>query len=86
MLTPHLERETIGVDEPDSAPDKPVIPVIELEQPEQEGVVLKGQDVMGVKGKVKEQMERSELTESITDALKRQTATAERRCLSLRQR
>ena len=76
-LSPLLERETIGIDEPDSA----VIPVSELDQlvSEQEGVVLKGQEVVGVKGKVKEQMERPELTESITDALKRQTATAERR-------
>ena len=41
--------------------------------------VLKGVEVVGVKGRVKEQKERPDLTDSITEALKKQTATAERR-------
>ncbi len=41
--------------------------------------VLKGSEVVGVKGHVQGQKDCSELVESIGEALKKQTATAERR-------
>ncbi len=41
--------------------------------------VLKGSEVVGVKGRVQGQKDRSDLVESIGEALKKQTATAERR-------
>ncbi len=63
-----------SIDEPDfSGPiDEPVLKGSEV-------VGIKASVVVGVKGRVREQKERPDLTDSITEGLKKQTATAERR-------
>ena len=65
-MLPLGQQQLAGFDEPDLGR-------------EEERVVLKGQEVVGVKGRVKEQKDRPDLTDSITEALKKQSATAERR-------
>lgn len=59
-------------------PEEPVFELLMQDSSEEE-VVLKGQEVIGVKGRVQGQKDRPDLADSIGEALKKQTVAAERR-------